>query len=82
MILFLLVSSVLESCSGQSILTNLRDQAYDLNQRPRVDFRSATVVSLQMSIFKLSNIDSLKQSFDVGLFIRETWTDSRLADHG
>lgn len=82
MLSMLLLLCHLPAARTQSILTNLRDQAYDLNQRPRTDFRSPTNITLQIHLFKLSNIDSMKQSFDVGLFLRETWFDLRLANHG
>jgi hypothetical protein len=77
----ILICCLVVNVYSQSIASSLEQISYDVNQRPRTSFSSPTNISVQYSIFKLANIDSMKQTFDVGLFIREKWVDRRLANH-
>lgn len=69
-----LCSVFASSSASEVFIADVRDSDYDAFVPPSVP----TVVSVQLSINKLTAIDTRLQLFSVGVALRQQWIDERL----
>jgi hypothetical protein len=69
-----LCSVFASSSASELFIADVRNSSYDAFVPPSVP----TVVSVQLSIYKLTAIDTRLQLFSVGVALRQQWVDERL----
>jgi hypothetical protein len=72
--LWSLCSVFASSSASELFIADVRNSSYDAFVPPSVP----TIVSVQLSIYKLTAIDTRLQLFSVGVALRQQWVDERL----